>query len=238
MQQCGHASHPRKSGQKRGGAAFGFAAFLVMVLGVLSIAWAAAPTLTEVTGQELPKTFQANKNYTLSLQYKDPAGDAVKKTSAIFFDESDAAGRVSTTAANISGDTGTGAIITWDVRNLAQGAHKGHFEVKGLTGTARFPQDTADFYTFGVEALATKLGLMGIGLVVGLIGVPFIVYLLARAMNKQGNPSSAARLGLLVGILACCVLFIYLFANVYGLLVYAILIVGFLAALVLLLTRR
>ena len=230
----------QRRGQKRGITAGTTALLLTVIglMGLIGIAWAAAPTLTEITGQELPKTFQAGKNYTLSLNYKDPNGDPVKKTNAKFIDESNDIGIVSTDAASISGDTSTGAIITWDVRNLAQGAHKGHFEVKGLTGTARFPQEPTEFYTFGVEALGTKLGLMGVGLVVGLVGVPLLVYLLARAMNKRGNPSSAARLGLLIGILACCVLFIYLFANVYGPLVYAILILGGLAALVLLLTRR
>lgn len=204
----------------------------------MSSAWAAAPTLSEVPGQELPKTFQANKLYTLSLIYKDPTGDPVKKTKAVFVDESDSAGRVSTTAANVSGDTTTGATITWDARNFAQGAHKGYFEVTSLTGKARFPQEPTEFYTFGVEALLTKVALMLGGAAVGVVFVPLLVYLIARNMNKRGNPSNAARLGLLVGILACCVLFIYLFANVYGPLVYAILVLGFLAALVLLLTRR
>ncbi len=234
MQQRAHSKQKRNP----------IAAFLVVVLlaavTLLGRAtWAAPPTLTQVPDHELPNTFQANSTYTLSLIYKDPNGFSVNKSKAIFHDES-GAGQLPISADNIVGETGSanGATITWTVRGLAQGRHTGYFEVTNASGKTRYPAEPTEFYTFGVEALATKYIILGIGAIVGMIGIPFIVYLIARATNKRGNPSSAARLGLLIGILAVCCLFIYLFANVYGPLVYAILIVGFLAAIVLLLQRR
>jgi hypothetical protein len=79
---------------------------------------------------------------------------------------------------------------------------------------------------------------MGVGLLVGLLFVPFLVYVLARSLNRRGDPSGAARIGLLLGILACAALFVYLFASFYGPLTYAIGVVAALALLVVVLTRR
>jgi hypothetical protein len=68
--------------------------------------------------------------------------------------------------------------------------------------------------------------------------LPFLVYLIARSANKQGNPSSAARIGLIIGIFAALALFIFQFLSWYSPLV---LVLGGVAAiflLVVVITRR
>ncbi|MEI6430719.1 MAG: hypothetical protein WCP07_00930 [bacterium] len=197
---------------------------------------AAPPKLTQITGNELPKVFQAGQKYTLKLQYIDPAGDEISKSKAIFVDEGPS-GRVSTAASDVAGDTKNGAYITWEINGLEQGSHRAHFEVEGLTAKTRFPETAAEDYQFVVESLSTKILTLAIGSLISIIAIPMIAYLLFRALNPRGDPSRAARIGLLIGILTACVLFIYLFLNVYGPLVYAILIIGVIAFLVLLLRR-
>lgn len=194
--------------------------------------------LTQAPGSELSKTYQAGKRYTLRLQYTDPKGDDLSKSKALFIDEAPS-GRTSTAASVINGDVANGAIIEWDINGFEQGAHKGHFEITNDAGARlRYPKETTENYEFVVEAFATKLITMGIGLIICLALVPLITYLLARSINPRGDPSRTARVGLWVGILLACLLFIYLFVGMFGPLVYAILIIGLLALPVLLLNRR
>ena len=102
----------------------------------LSGARAQAPKLTEISGDELKKTYQAGQKYTIRMQYTDPAGDEISKSKAQFIDEGPS-GRVPTTATSIEGDTKTGAVITWNINGFEQGAHTAHFEVNALTGAVR-----------------------------------------------------------------------------------------------------
>lgn len=198
---------------------------------------AAPPTLEPINGSELQSTYRTGEAYTLRLLFKDPDGDLPR--SAKFFDESPA-GNVAFGGKIGSGDPRTGIVIEWPIQGLAQGGHNNtRFEVKGSDGqTARYPLDPNGFYSFSVESLVTKLITLGAGLLVGLLFVPFLFYILFRAMNRRGDPSRAARVGLLLGILACTALFIYLFASFYGPLVYVLGAVVALALLAVVLTRR
>ena len=215
---------------------FAFFIGAFMVFGPLTGAKADPPKLTQITGNELPKVFQAGKKYTIKLQYADPAGEEVSKSKALFIDDAPS-GRVSTPATDISGDTKTGAFITWEINGFEQGAHHAHFEVDGPSAKTRFPEAAAEDYNFVVEAWQTKLLTMAIGGLLCIVAIPMISYLLFRALNPRGDPSRAARIGLLVGILAACALFIYLYLNVFGLLTYAILIIGLIAVIVLTIQR-
>jgi hypothetical protein len=208
---------------------------LVCVTGIVGRVWA-APTLTVPPGGELPSTFQAGKNYTLRLVYTDPKGDEISKSKAVFIDEAPSGRKPPMPASNITGDPSTGATLEWNINGFEQGGHRGHFEVSALTGTVRYP--TEGDYVFGVEALGTKIITMVVGVAVALLVIPISVYLIARSLKRQGDPSQAARMGLFFGILACCALFIYLFLNIFGPLVYAILVVGVLAFIALVLGRR
>jgi hypothetical protein len=196
-------------------------------------------TLTEITGDELPKAFQPGKRYTLRLLYTDPSGDTIRKSDAVLIDESPS-GRVSTPAANVSaGDTAKGVPIEWDVNGFEQGSHRARFQVKALTGVVTYPADAnGPPYEFVVESLLTKYGILAGGVLVCFLFIPFVTYFLFRMVNQRGDPSRAARVALLFGILAVCILFITLFSSVYGVLTYAILVLGLLGAVVLLFGGR
>ena len=215
------------------------AGLLLALFGLIGNARAAAPSLSEVEGNPLRSVYRAGESYTLRLRYTDPDGDPPRSGGAKFFDESPA-GNQTIDGKIGSGDPRNGVIIEWEVRGFAEGAHNNtRFEVRNRVGeVARFPADPNTFYSFVAESLVSKLVIMGIGLLIGLLFVPFLFYLLFRAMNRRGDPSRAARVGLLIGLLACVALFIYLFASFYGPLVYAIGGVAALALLVIVLTRR
>lgn len=195
-------------------------------------------TLRELPGADaLPKSFQTGKSKTIRLLYTDPKGDSIKAKDAQFIDQSPS-GQTVTEATRISGNPATGATIEWVLNDLEQGAHSAHFEIKTLDDTVvRYPEDQQSRYQFVVESPLTKWIIMGVGGLISWLALPLIVYLLARNLNPRGDPSRAAKMGLLIGILASCALFIYLFLSLYGPLVFAILIVGFLGAIVLLLRR-
>jgi hypothetical protein len=211
-----------------------FAALLL--LGVGGGAFAAAPTLTPVPGDELKNTYKAGDNVTFRLTYTDPDGDRIR--TAKFIDES--GGAPIETYTTEGGTPDTGQNIKWEVRGgFDKGAHRGYFLVTNSVGeTARFPADIEQRYTFNVASVADKWIVTIIGILVGLLFVPFLVYLIARSANKRGNPSSAARIGLLIGIFAALATFIYEFIGVYDPLILAMGGIAALALFIIVLTRR
>lgn len=212
---------------------------VVLLVGFSGAARAAAPVLEEVQNAPLLDTYRTGKPYTISLSYRDADGDRPRK--AQFVDRSDDGTATKDFSRIVGSDFRSGVVIEWDVNGLARGAHNAFFVVTDAEGkTTRFQRsaDPNGFYSFVVEDLITKLAVFGVGLLVGLAGIPFLVYVLARAMNKRGDPSRAARVGLLLGILACTALGIYLFLSFYGPLTIAIGAVAGLALLVLVFTRR
>ena len=214
-----------------------FAAVLGVLLSTAAAARAAQPVLEPI---DLPNSIRERSKATLRLRYTDRDGDSPVK--AQFIDRSassSSAGTEVDVTRKGAGDPETGLVLEWDVSNLEVGSHRSYFEVTNDTGeVVRYPANDQEFYGFTVESLTVKLGIMAGGLVVGLVFLPFLVYVLARSMNKRGDPSRAARVGLLIGILACGALFIYLFASFYGPLVFAIGIIASLALAVIVLTRR
>jgi hypothetical protein len=185
---------------------------------------------------DLKSIYRTSEKYTLHLEYKDPDGFAIK--SAKFHDKSKD-GEPSFDAKAISGNTENGLALAWEINGFAKGDHAGYFEVENEKGQkVRYPSSPNEYYSFAVESLVDKWIVMGMGLLICLFMLPFLVYLIARSTNKQGNPSSAARIGLIIGIFAALALFIFQFLSWYSPLV---LILGGIAALFLLvvvLTRR
>lgn len=214
-------------------------AFVAALFGpALPQACAAAPVLAPLPGEELPKAFQPGKRYTLRLQYTDPSGDPLRKSDAMFVDEAPS-GRVSTPASSVSSDdTSKGVIIEWDINGFEQGSHRAHFEAKGLTTTSTYPTDAATAYEFVVESLTTKIIEALLGAAICFAFVPFVTYFLSRMINPRGDPSRAARVGLLFGILAFCALFFLLFSSVSQIVTWAIIGLGILGAIVMLAGNR
>ncbi len=186
--------------------------------------------------EELKSLYQTNVKYTLHLEYKDPDGYAIK--SAKFHDRSKD-GEPAFDAQKISGSTEAGIELVWEVTSFAKGDHTSYFEVENEKGVkTRYPSNEKENYAFVVESLVDKWIVMGVGLLICLFMLPFLVYLIARSANKQGNPSSAARIGLIIGIFAALALFIFQFLSWYSPLV---LVLGGVAAiflLVVVITRR
>jgi len=215
------------------------ACFLLLALAALlflpGAVRAASPTLTEVQGDELKNTFQTGKTVTLRLTYKDEDGDRIR--TAKFIDES---GGTSYDYKTTEGGTAeTGQNVVWEIRGFEAGGHKGYFQVTNSVGeTARFPEDPEKRYAFTVASIATKWAITIGGILVCLVFLPFLVYIGARSANRQGNPSSAARIGLLIGIFASLALFIYEFIGVYDPLILALGGVAALAVLIVVLARR
>lgn len=210
------------------------ALFLLLAIG--KTVFAATPTLTEVPGDELKNTYQAGKTVTFRLSYKDPDGDRIRK--AQFIDEN--GGNTLDYKTLEGGTPETGQTIVWNATGgFDNGGHKGYFLVTNTVGEeVRYPEDPERRYTFNVASVGQKWVVTGIGIVVGLLFVPFLVYLIARSTNKRGNPSSAARVGLLIGIFAALAIFIYEFMGVYDPLILAIGGVAALALFIIVLTRR
>ncbi len=209
-------------------------AYLLVALIALALPSLAKPDIKPT--EELKSTYQAGQKYVLSLEYRDPDGYSVE--SAIFHDS--ASGAITPyPAKSVSGNTENGLQLVWEMNGFAKGDHKSYFEVKNEKGTiVRYPSSDKENYVFVVESLMDKWIIMILGILICTLMLPFLVYIIARSANKQGNPSSAARIGLIIGIFAALALFIFLFVSWYSPLV---LILGGIAAiflLVVVITRR
>lgn len=215
---------------------FPFLFSVLLLLAVGRVAFAASPTLTQLPGDELKNSYKAGDNVTFRLSYKDPDGDRIR--TAKFIDES--GGPSIETYTSDGGTPETGQTIKWEVHGgFDKGGHKGYFLVTNAVGEeVRFPENAEQRFTFTVSSVADKWIVTGVGILVGLLFVPFLVYLVARSANKRGNPSSAARVGLLIGIFAALGIFIYEFIGIYDPLLLAI--GGFIALVlfIVVLTRR
>lgn len=218
---------------------------LALVAGLLLFAPVRAqdPVIEELGGaQSLPRSFEVDKPYSISLRYTDPKGDQVRAKNAIMTDQGPS-GTTNIPAKSVTGDPQTGAIITWEVNKLGQGAHSARFSVKNESNiTTYYPKDGETKYEFAVESLTTKIIIFVVILLIALLALPLIIYLISRAINPRGDPSKAARMGLLLGIVSCFAAFVLmffssLFSGPYFWLGWAIMGVLFLAAIVILIRR-
>ena len=185
---------------------------------------------------ELKNLFRAGEKYTLHLEYKDSDGYAIK--SAKFHDKS-RDGEPSFDAKELGGKTEEGVKLTWEISEFSKGDHNAYFEIENEKGTkVRYPADPNAYHSFAVESLTDKWIVFIVGVVICIAMLPFLVYLIARSVNKQGNPSSAARGALILGIFAALALFIWQFLSWYNPLVLVLGAVAALFFLVIVLARR
>jgi hypothetical protein len=185
---------------------------LAVICVVVTGVFAQGATLTTPGNQALPNLYQTGKRYTVRLQYVDPKGDDVTK--AVFHDES-RSGNIDIPMQAIDGSTADGATVTWEVNGFEKGDHKAYFVVTTETGSTRYPQAPDTFYEFKVHSVIDKWIVVGVATVLCFTLIPWVIYTVVRSMNRRGSPSSAAKVGLLVGALGALAMFVWQFLGVY-----------------------
>ncbi|MDQ2798040.1 MAG: hypothetical protein M3Y13_00170 [Armatimonadota bacterium] len=215
---------------------------LALVLSLLLIAAvgvSAKPPALE-PASEFPTSVLAGHQYVFHLTYKQSEGDP-PATQQMIVDAP--GGPIKQGAFKPVGDPTAGEDISWDFTPEQSGQYQYHFEVTSSTGgIARYPAGSGELQ-FESPNPIIKYIVLAVGLVIALFFLPFIVYMLARSANKQGDPAAAARIALLIGILAFCGLAWYLFlydnqdfpSKMLGIVIEALAIGAFLVVMI---TRR
>jgi len=166
----------------------------------------------------------------------DPKGDDVTK--AVFHDES-RSGNIDVPMKAIDGSTADGASVTWELNGFEKGDHKGFFVVTTETGSTRYPQAPDTFYEFKVHSVVDKWIVVGVSIVLCFTLVPWVIYTGVRSMNRRGSPSSAAKVGLMVGALGALAMFVWQFLGIYdNPLIWILAVVVFIVVVVGVLARR
>ena len=209
---------------------------LLALFGAFAGVASAEPQLTVKSDDPLPLTLKENTPVTWTLHYKDVNGDRIK-SKTMTLTPPDGKG-IKVDGKSIGDDTKNGVDITWSAKLDEPGAYRAVFIVSTVGGSAQYPAPDAPEYRFTVENLLIKWGIFAGGVFIGLLFLPFLTYQIFRSMNQRGDPSGAARLALMIGILLCGGLFVYLFASVYGSLAYIGGIIIALALIVSVLTQR
>jgi lipid-A-disaccharide synthase-like uncharacterized protein len=205
----------------------------VMFLGMMP-AFAERPKLEDDKLLPITSTSKVGEKLQFNLRYTDKDGDklknlvlkdAVNNQSASFSDY------------KAEGQPDQGMSVTFTLSNgLPEGGHTIYFEGENEAGEkVRYPEE-GKFIGLSVVDEVKKWILVGIVSLLAIVGLPYFVYLIARSINKQGNPSSAARMSLLVGILVALGVLIWQFLS--SPLVIGVGVIVALMLLVLVLTRR
>ncbi len=183
--------------------------FLPFMLLTLSLSvFAAPPTLSPAS--EFPTSVVPGHSYVFHLTYKQIEGDPPAVLQMVV----DAPyGQAVQKAQKPAGDPAAGEDLSWDFSPQQSGQYQYHFDVTSATGgVARYPAGSGEL-TFESPNPIVKYVVLAVGLVIALFFLPFVVYMIARAANKRSDPSAAARIALLIGILAFCGLAWYLFLQ-------------------------
>jgi hypothetical protein len=179
-----------------------------LLLTLTACAFAAPPTLAPAG--ELPTSVVPGHNYTFHLTYTQIEGDPPATLQMVV---DTPYGQAVQKAQKPQGSPAAGEDISWDFSPQQSGQYQYHFEVTSATGgVARYPAGSGEL-TFESPSPYVKYIVLAVGLVIALFFLPFVVYMIARAANKRSDPSAAARIALLIGILAFCFLAWYLFLQ-------------------------
>ena len=212
-----------------------FAALAACVLCV-STAFAQA-TLKPIESDPLPATVKQGQKTSFRLTFRKTTGGRIK--SAVMSVSTPDGQDAKVNGTIVGDDTANGVDIKWDAKFDAPGTYTPRFIVTDGEGdTTTYPAPEQEPYRFTVDNLMINVGIFAGTLLVGLVFLPWLVYTLSRSMNQRGDPSGAARSGLLIGILACGAVFCWRFYSFLGPLAIAIGVIGALAGLVLVLTNK
>ena len=191
--------------------AFHLSLRLLLTLSLLTLCagvFAVPPSLTQAG--EFPTSVVPGHQYIFHLSYKQAEGDA-PQTAQMIVDTPAETEKIK--AFPPAGDPVAGEDLSWNFSPQQSGQYQYHFEVTSATGgVARYPAGSAEL-SFESPNPVIKYIVLAVGLLVALFFLPFVVYMLARATNKRSDPGAAARIALLIGILAFCGLAWYLFLQ-------------------------
>ena len=210
--------------------------FGVLVLAILFVlpAFAEKPKLEEDPSLPIVSTSKTGEKLQFNLRYTDKDGDKLSKLTMI-----DVHDNQSTPYADYKpeGQPEQGMTVTFTLANgLPEGGHSIHFEGENEAGEkVRYPEKEG-YKTIAIVDEVKKWVIVGIVSLLCIVALPYFVYLIARSMNKQGNPSTAARMSLLCGILVALGVLIQQFLT--SPLVIGVGVVVALMLLVLVLTRK
>lgn len=196
----------------------------------------AAPVLTPINPDTFTQEGHPGETRTFDVTYMQPNGDPPKTLNLVL---ETPGGQVTEHAAIPPGNPQDGIPITWTYTPENSGTYRFHFEAVSATGqSVRLPPSPEDDYEFASINPWTNWVIFIVGLLVAFLVLPFVVYVGARSVNRQGDPAAAARIGLFLGVLASLALYIYLFAHDYGLLGIMIACIAAVAILIVLFARR
>lgn len=159
----------------------------------------AAPPKLELNGsQPMPTEVKLHELMALSLKY---TGDPPTKLSMVVLTPD---GETVTVPGKASvGEPSTGVPVTWPYSPTESGEYRYHFEAQaGDIGSVRYPASPADDFQFVVGSPLTRYIVLGAGLLVCLFLLPFVSYTATRGLNQRGDPAAAARIALLIGLVA------------------------------------
>ena len=166
------------------------------------------PTLEP--SSEFPASVLPGHTYTFPLKYTQTEGDPPSTLQMIV---DTPYGQVTQKASPPSGSPVAGEEVSWVFTPQQSGQYQFHFEAISSTGgIARYPAGSGEL-SFESPSMIVKYIVLGVGLVIALFFLPFVVYLIARSANRQSDPGAAARVALLIGILSFCGLAWYLFLQ-------------------------
>ena len=195
-------------------------------------AWAAGPALTGVV---LPTEIEAGKPAVFHIVYTSPAGDPATDIRMVISVPGEPDKEVLPTSPQGT-DPAKGIDYTFTYSPPDVGTYKYHFVAKSsTTESTTWPTPDGEFTVYSIVRNYISLA---IGVALSLLALPFLVYIIARSVNKHGNPATAARFGLLIGIIVSYVCFAVLFHSIYSFLTLGLVAVGAVAMLIAIFTRR
>ena len=174
-----------------------FLAFSLLCL-LAAGAVAAPPKLELNDSHSLPTEVKLNELMALSLKY---TGDPPTKLSMVVLTPN---GETVTVPGKASaGDPATGVAATWPYSPTESGEYRYHFEAQaGDIGGVRFPATPENDFQFVVASPVTRYIVLGVGLLICLLLLPFVSYTATRGLNQRGDAAAAARVALLIGLVA------------------------------------
>ena len=203
---------------------------------VCAAAWATPPALTPSVTNDFPNEINAGNAEPFAMVYQQAQGDPPKDLFMVVQTPEGATVRVPAPPP-AGGTPKDGQEVTWNYKPLDSGTYRYHFEATSSTGSSvRFP--ATEELQFVSVSLVSRYIIFGIGLLIALFFLPFVVYVATRSLNRRSDPAAAARVALLIGVLASFGLYLYLFRSVYGVLGIALAAIASLGILIALFSRR